>query len=66
MNRLLLVDDDVNWPRCCADCLAQERFCRHLAHDGEAGAQEALSGQYASSSWTWWCRAPAAWKCWAA
>ena len=47
MNRLLLVDDDVELAEMLRDYLAQEGFAVTLAHDGEAGAQEALSGQYA-------------------
>ena len=47
MNRLLLVDDDVELAEMLRDYLVQEGFAVTLAHDGEAGAQEALSGQYA-------------------
>ena len=46
MNRLLLVDDDVELAEMLRDYLAREGFAVTLAHDGEAGAQE-LSGQYA-------------------
>ena len=47
MNRLLLVDDDVELAEMLRDYLVQEGFAVTLAHDGETGAQEALSGQYA-------------------
>ena len=47
MSRLLLVDDDVELAEMLRDYLAQEGFAVTLAHDGDAGSQEALTGQYA-------------------
>jgi DNA-binding response OmpR family regulator len=47
MNHVLLIDDDVELVGMFQDYLQQEGFAVSCAHDGEAGAREALSGQYA-------------------
>jgi two-component system OmpR family response regulator/two-component system response regulator CpxR len=44
---VLLVDDDVELAEMLKDYLGQEGFEAALAHDGEAGVAEALSGRYA-------------------
>lgn len=47
MTAVLLVDDDVELAEMLGDYLAQEGFVVSMAHDGESGLAEALSGQYA-------------------
>ncbi|MCB1959548.1 MAG: response regulator [Rhodocyclaceae bacterium] len=47
MTRVLLVDDDTELAAMLQEYLAQEGFEASVAHDGEAGVTEALSGHYA-------------------
>ncbi|OON63189.1 DNA-binding response regulator [Massilia sp. KIM] len=47
MSPVLLIDDDVELVGLFADYLEREGFPVGCAHDGESGAREALSGQYA-------------------
>ena len=47
MTRVLLVDDDVELAEMLREYLEREGFEVGVAHDGESGAREALSGQYA-------------------
>ena len=47
MTRVLLVDDDTELAAMLKDYLGQEGFEATIAHDGEAGVAEALSGRYA-------------------
>jgi DNA-binding response OmpR family regulator len=47
MNQVLLIDDDVELVGMFSEYLSQEGFPVGCAHDGETGAREALSGQYA-------------------
>ncbi|WP_091195264.1 response regulator transcription factor [Formivibrio citricus] len=47
MTHVLLADDDVELAGMLKDYLEQEGFSVTVMHDGESGAQEALSGQYA-------------------
>jgi two-component system OmpR family response regulator len=47
MTAVLLVDDDVELAEMLGDYLAQEGFTVGIAHDGESGVAEALSGKYA-------------------
>jgi two-component system, OmpR family, response regulator len=47
MTKVLLVDDDVELVEMLKEYLEQEGFAVTVAHDGEAGVGEALSGQYA-------------------
>lgn len=47
MTRLLLVDDDVELAMLLREYLEQDGFEVGLAHDGETGAAEAVSGRYA-------------------
>src|SRR5262245_22144309 len=47
MPRVLLVDDDVELVAMLANYLQREGFDVGAVHDGEAGAREALSGDYA-------------------
>ncbi len=44
MDRILIVDDDVELARLLAEYLSAEEFAVELAHDGESGAQRALRG----------------------
>ncbi len=46
MSRLLLVDDDVELTEMLAEYLAPEGFDVDMAHDGEDGANRALTGVY--------------------
>lgn len=46
MTQVLLVDDDVELASMLADYLAQEGFEVTLAHDGERGVEEALTGRH--------------------
>jgi two-component system OmpR family response regulator len=45
--KVLLVDDDVELVAMLKDYLENEGFAVTTAHDGESGASQALSGQYA-------------------
>ena len=47
MTKLLLVDDDIELANMLREYLEREDFSVTLAHDGEAGAAAALSGDYA-------------------
>jgi DNA-binding response OmpR family regulator len=47
MNQVLLIDDDIELVGMFTEYLEQEGFRVACAHDGELGAREALSGQYA-------------------
>ncbi|QJE02566.1 response regulator transcription factor [Massilia forsythiae] len=47
MNQVLLIDDDTELVGMFSEYLEQEGFRVNCAHDGETGAREALSGQYA-------------------
>jgi DNA-binding response OmpR family regulator len=47
MNQVLLIDDDTELVGMFTEYLEQEGFRVACAHDGDAGAREALSGQYA-------------------
>jgi DNA-binding response OmpR family regulator len=47
MTRVLLVDDDVELAEMLREYLEREGFEVGVAHDGESGAREALSGHYA-------------------
>jgi two-component system, OmpR family, response regulator len=47
MNQVLLIDDDTELVGMFTEYLEQEGFRVACAHDGEHGAREALSGQYA-------------------
>src|SRR3954470_4270148 len=47
MNHVLLIDDDTELVGMFTEYLEQEGFQVTCAHDGESGAREALSGQYA-------------------
>ncbi|ALK97141.1 chemotaxis protein CheY [Massilia sp. WF1] len=47
MNQVLLIDDDTELVGMFTEYLEQEGFRVACAHDGELGAREALSGQYA-------------------
>ena len=47
MNQVLLIDDDTELVGMFTEYLEQEGFRVACAHDGETGAREALTGQYA-------------------
>jgi two-component system response regulator CpxR len=47
MNQVLLIDDDTELVGMFSEYLEQEGFRVGCAHDGETGAREALTGQYA-------------------
>ncbi len=47
MSKVLLIDDDVELVDMLKEYLEQEKFEVNVAYDGEAGATEALTGQYA-------------------
>ncbi|WP_296945706.1 response regulator transcription factor [uncultured Massilia sp.] len=47
MNQVLLIDDDAELVGMFSEYMEQEGFRVSCAHDGETGAREALSGQYA-------------------
>ncbi|MFC4931375.1 response regulator [Massilia sp. GCM10023247] len=47
MNHVLLIDDDKELVGMLSEYLEQEGFAVACAHDGVAGAREALSGRYA-------------------
>ena len=44
--RVLLIDDDVDLATMLAQYLTQESFSVHMVHDGESGAQAALTGEF--------------------
>ncbi|GAB3256631.1 response regulator [Chitinimonas naiadis] len=46
MQRVLLVDDDIELSAMLAEYLSQEGFAVHAVHDGEQGVTAALSGQH--------------------
>jgi len=46
MNKVLLVDDDVDLTAMLSQYLAREGFDVHTVNDGEAGVAQALSGNY--------------------
>ncbi|MEN8132032.1 MAG: response regulator transcription factor [Pseudomonadota bacterium] len=46
MNRVLIVDDDIDFCEMLAEYLGTEGFGVDAAHDGERGAQQVLSGVY--------------------
>jgi two-component system, OmpR family, response regulator CpxR len=46
MNRILLIDDDIDLCELLTDYLTTEGFAVEVVHDGEAGAARALSGDY--------------------
>ena len=46
MNKVLLIDDDVDLVTMLQEFLAQEGFQVTCAHDGESGARQALSGNH--------------------
>jgi two-component system response regulator CpxR len=47
MNRILLIDDDVELCHLVAEYLATEGFEVEMAHDGEGGFERAVAGDYA-------------------
>jgi two-component system OmpR family response regulator/two-component system response regulator CpxR len=47
MNKVLLVDDDVELVSMLREYIESEGFAADAVHDGEAGVAAALSGQYA-------------------
>lgn len=47
MNRILLIDDDIDLCELLTDFLGTEGFTVEVVHDGEAGAARALAGDYA-------------------
>ena len=47
MNKVLLVDDDVELASMLREYIEREGFAADAVHDGEAGVAAALSGQYA-------------------
>jgi DNA-binding response OmpR family regulator len=47
MTKVLLVDDDLELTAMLAQYLGSEGFHVHAVHDGEQGAAEAVSGEYA-------------------
>jgi DNA-binding response OmpR family regulator len=47
MNKVLLVDDDVELASMLREYIESEGFAADAVHDGEAGVAAALSGQYA-------------------
>jgi DNA-binding response OmpR family regulator len=46
MNKVLLVDDDVDLTTMLSQYLRREGFDVHAVHDGEAGAVEAVNNAY--------------------
>jgi len=46
VSKVLLVDDDVELVSMLAEYLQQEGFETHAVHDGEAGAEAAVTGEY--------------------
>lgn len=47
MNRLLIVDDDIQLCALLAERLQADGFTLHAVHDGKAGLEQAASGEYA-------------------
>lgn len=47
MNRILVIDDDIDLCELLTDYLTTEGFAVEVVHDGEAGAARALAGDYA-------------------
>lgn len=47
MNRLLIVDDDIQLCALLAERLQADGFALHAVHDGKAGLEQAASGEYA-------------------
>lgn len=47
MNRILVIDDDIDLCELLTDYLTTEGFAVEVVHDGEAGAVRALAGDYA-------------------
>jgi two-component system response regulator CpxR len=47
MNRILVIDDDIDLCELLTDYLTTEGFVVEVVHDGEAGAARALAGDYA-------------------
>jgi two-component system, OmpR family, response regulator CpxR len=47
MNRILVIDDDIDLCELLTDYLTKEGFAVDVAHNGEEGATRALSGDYA-------------------
>jgi two-component system response regulator CpxR len=46
MNRLLVIDDDIDLCELLTDYLTTEGFAVEVVHDGEAGAERALAGDF--------------------
>ena len=46
MNRILVIDDDIDLCELLTDYLTTEGFAVELVHDGEAGAELALAGDF--------------------
>lgn len=46
MNRILVIDDDIDLCELLTDYLTTEGFTVEVVHDGEAGAAQALAGDY--------------------
>jgi two-component system response regulator CpxR len=46
MNRILVIDDDIDLCELLTDYLTTEGFVVEVVHDGEAGAAQALAGDY--------------------
>lgn len=46
MNRILVIDDDIDLCELLTDYLTTEGFAVEAIHDGEAGAAQALAGDY--------------------
>jgi two-component system response regulator CpxR len=46
MNRILVIDDDIGLCELLTDYLTTEGFAVEVAHDGEAGAELALTGDF--------------------
>lgn len=47
MNRILVIDDDIDLCELLTDYLTTDGFTVEVAHDGETGAARALAGNYA-------------------
>jgi DNA-binding response OmpR family regulator len=47
MNRILVIDDDIDLCELLTDYLTTEGFAVEVVHDGEGGAERALAGEYA-------------------
>jgi two-component system response regulator CpxR len=46
MNRILVIDDDIDLCELLTDYLTTEGFAVEVVHDGEAGAERALTGDF--------------------